>query len=264
MKFTKNILILAILFHFNLTAQIDPGGKEIALSHSSLALSDNVLSLFSNPAGIGQLNWREIGIYYSPAPFGMKELSNSFASYVEPTELGNFSVGFSSYGFSLYKESSFIINYSNIIFNYFLIGINFRYKDLRIKNYGNDSAILIDIGGIYVLSKKYRFGFAIKNISRSTIGNTEDQLPVSFSSGITYSPIPKISINMALYKEISYSSSFSAGLGINYSVFELSYGMFTHSDLGLTHLAGLLIHFGETIPRYERINNYIFGKKWKR
>lgn len=38
-------------------------------------------------------------------------------------------------------------------------------------------------------------------------------------------------------------SSFTAGIGINYTLFSLDYAVFTHPDLGLTHQAGIIISF---------------------
>ena len=65
------LLTFLICFTIGLFAQFNPGAKQISLSHSDIALANDVFALFSNPSGLSQLNWREIGIYYSPAPFGL-------------------------------------------------------------------------------------------------------------------------------------------------------------------------------------------------
>jgi hypothetical protein len=50
-------------------------------------------------AGLAQLNWREVGVYYSPVPFGLTELSNGYAAYHEPFSFGSLAVGGMTYGF---------------------------------------------------------------------------------------------------------------------------------------------------------------------
>ena len=50
-------------------AQLNPGARQISLSNSDVALSNDVFSIFNNPAGLSQLNWREIGVYYSPESY---------------------------------------------------------------------------------------------------------------------------------------------------------------------------------------------------
>lgn len=46
----------------NAFAQIDPGARQISLSHSDIALSNDVFSLFNNPSCLSQINWRDVGI----------------------------------------------------------------------------------------------------------------------------------------------------------------------------------------------------------
>src|SRR4030042_1220598 len=117
-------IILILLLHLPLCfAQVNPGARQVALSHSDIAQSNDVFSIFNNPAGLAQMNWREIGIYYSPAPFGINELANGFAAYHEPTDLGSFALGFMTYGFDLYRENKFALSYSNRLFEDFFLGI---------------------------------------------------------------------------------------------------------------------------------------------
>ena len=89
--------------------QINPGARQIALSHSDVALSNDAFSIFNNPAGLA----------HSPSPFGMKELANGFGAYTEPTTFGTLSAGFMIYGFELYKETKMALGYGNKIANYF-------------------------------------------------------------------------------------------------------------------------------------------------
>ena len=273
--------LIVLLLQFNSSAQILPGAKQISLSHSTIALSHDVFAHFSNPAGLAQLGWREFGAYYSPAPFGLTELANGYGVYLEPTEFGSISAGFMTYGFELYRENIISFSYANKI-NNLLFGITAKYNNISIRNYGNDGTISILIGGLIYISNNLRSGFAIDNITRSSIGSADNQIPTSLHFGFSYDLLEETSINASYLHEVdlnpslnfgidyqiiplinirfgfmSYPSSFSGGIGINYSLFELDYAVFNHQDLGLTHQAGLIIHFSEFSSRIRGIKEYL-------
>lgn len=278
---TKILIILLLSYSFS-SAQIHPGAKEIALSHSTVALANNVFSLFSNPSGLAQMNWREAGFYYSPSPFGLNELSNVYTAYHEPTGIGSFGVGFMTYGFELYKQNKFALSYANRLGDNIFIGISAQYHTLSINKYGNTSYLTIIIGSLIYINPDLRFGFSIDNLLRNSIGEEDSQVPIIYSTGISYDIFHNLTMNLALRKEIDIEaalsfgmdyrminylslrfgfqnqpSTFSAGIGINYLKFELDYAAFNHLDLGLTHQVGLIIHFGDDLPRSERIKSSI-------
>ena len=85
-------LCLVFLISANILSQYSPGAKQISLANSDVALSNDVFTIFSNPAGLAQLNWREVGVYYSPAPFGLSELANGYVAYHEPFEFGSITI----------------------------------------------------------------------------------------------------------------------------------------------------------------------------
>ena len=264
-------LFLLLLVSFNIcSAQVSPGARQVALSHSDVALADDVFSIFHNPAGLARLNWREVGIYYSPAPFGLKELANGYVAYNEPTSIGSFGVGVMTYGFDLYRESKVGLAYSTNITDEFYLGAVVNYQSVSIKNYGSSGTLTFDCGGLLWLQSNLRLGFAIQNITRGTYGDEKNQIPVVFSSGISYDYNNQLSLNAAFIKELDFPASlrfgieynvieyidlrlglcdnpnsFSSGIGINYSFVQLDYALFTHQDLGLTHQVGIIIQFAK-------------------
>ena len=163
MKLSYTIIIICTIT-ISAYSQYNPGAKQISLSNSDVALSNDAFSLFNNPAGLAQMNWREVGIYYSPAPFGLSELANGYAAYHEPTSIGSFAVGGMSYGFDLYRESKFILGYSYNFQNKFFAGVAINYQTVSIKNYGNDGAIFFNLGGLAYITNNFRLGFAVHNI----------------------------------------------------------------------------------------------------
>lgn len=268
MKLSDTIIIICLV-SFSAYSQYNPGAKQISLSNSDVALSNDVFSLFNNPAGLAQMNWREIGVYYSPAPFGLSELANGYAVYHEPTSIGSFAIGGMSYGFELYRESKISLGYSYNYLNSFFAGLTLNYQTISIQNYGDDGAFSLNLGLLAYISNNFRLGFSIQNINRATFGSEEDQIPMILNTGLSFDVADELTLNFAVEKDINYKPSFqfginydlieylslrvgfsnepskySAGIGINYSLFSLDYAMFTHNDLGLTHQAGIIISFG--------------------
>ncbi len=278
----KITLFILLTIQFTSSAQINPGAKQISLSHSTVAQANDAFAIFINPAGLAQQNWREIGIYYSPSPFGLSKLANGAGVYHEPTSIGSFSIAFLTYGFDLYRETSFLVSYAYNLSNNFFMGLSLNYNNLKIEGYGNDNSIGVSFGGLAYLLENLRLGFFVDNITRSTYGDEKGQIPTTFDLGFSYDLISSLTFNAAIQKEIDQDasirfgidyeiiryinlrlgamnepSSFSAGIGINYSLFEIDYAVFNHQDLGFTHQFGVIIQFGDDLPRTDRIKKYL-------
>lgn len=263
-------------------AQYKPGAKQIAISNSDVALSDDVFSVFNNPAGLAQLNWREIGVYYSPAPFGITEMANGYIAYHEPTSFGSFALGGMTYGFELFRESSVKLSYAYNFENKFFGGLSLNYHNFSIQNYGSKGVFYLDAGGLTYLSSYLRLGFLVQNINRASLADIDDQIPTILNAGISYNMLDLLSISFSVEKDVRYNPSiqfgvdyeiieylslrsgfsnqpsrYSAGIGINYSIFSLDYAFFTHQDLGLTHQAGIIVSFGKEMSRTKMIKNYL-------
>ncbi|QQS37639.1 MAG: hypothetical protein IPM56_06720 [Ignavibacteriales bacterium] len=275
----KFIFIVLLLSTADTTfAQFLPGARQISLANSDVANSNDVFALFNNPAGLAQMNWREAGVYYSPAPFGLSELANGYVAYHEPSDIGSFALGGMTYGFDLYRETKIILGYAYNFENKFFAGLSLNYQTTSIQNYGNDAAIFINAGGLVYLNEQIRLGFSFDNINRASIGNEKDQIPVILRSGLSYDITNFVTANISVEKDLKYNPSlqfgleyeiieylilrsgfsnepsrYSAGVGINYSMFSLDYAFFTHQDLGFTHQAGIIISFGREGTRTQMV-----------
>ncbi len=280
----KFLLAVLIFVSCNILAfsQLIPGAKQNSMANSGVALSDDVFALYENPAGLAQINWKEAGLFYSPAPFGLSELSNAFAAYNQPFGFGNLSAGMMTYGFKLYRENKISIAYSLKYNKRFFAGITLNYHTISIKNYGNTSSFSFDLGGLAYISNKLRWGFDIKNINRGSYSGYKDQIPTVLSTGFSFDILEDASISAAIEKDVLYNpsfsfgieyyiidnivvrtgfsnepSKFSAGIGINYSIFSFDYAIYTHQVLGLTHQFGLIINFSGNTNRRKSIERNI-------
>ncbi len=268
MKQNIKIFLFLLLFTAQSFTQVNPGARQIALSHSDVATSNDVFAIFNNPAGLGELTSYEVGLFYSPSPFGLTELSNGFGTAAYPTSIGTFSAGFMIYGFELYKETKLALAFGRKFYDNFSAGATAFYKNISIKNYGNKGFLFFNLGGIFHVSNKLDLGFNLENITRTTIGNEDNQIPVVFWSGINFKVLNDLQIFAALKKETNYNASlrfgveymileflhlrfgaanepdtYSTGVGILYNIFQFDYAVFSHTDLGLTHQFGLITRF---------------------
>jgi len=277
-----SVLFLFLFVSTSNIAQINPGARQISLANSDVALANDVFTLFNNPAGLAQLNWKEVGVYYSPAPFGLTELANGYVAYQQPFSFGSIGIGGMTYGYELYRESNIILGYSYNYDNVFFIGAAVNYQNYSIKNYGSTGVFYLNLGGLVYILDDLRWGFSTTNINRATVADQDDQIPVVFSTGFSFDILKNFSLNFSLEKDIRYDlsiafgieydiieylslrigaadnpSKFTTGIGINYSILSLDYAFFTHPDLGLTHQAGIILSFGKEGIRSEAIRKYL-------
>ncbi len=258
------IILFILLSTRNIVSQISGGANSISMANSDIAINSDVFSLFKNPAGLALNKNREIGIFYSPFPFGIKELANSNIVYLEPTSFGNFSAAINTYGFDLYKENQLRIGYSNQIVKDLYIGLSLYYHSVTIKRYGSSNQINFSIGSIFLLSDKLSLGFSLHNPLR--FNNSKIILPLIYNLGISFEPLVNSFLNFSLTKEINFPLSthfgieypiiknlhlrigtqtepnlYSGGLGISYSLFTFNYAVNSHLELGLTHQFDIII-----------------------
>lgn len=273
MKISLKIIIVLLSVSFRFTYSqfelIDIGAKPISLGGAFTSLANNSNAVYYNPAGISQIPFREVSVFYSPAPFGLKELANGSVNYVEPTKFGAFGLSAKTYGFELYKEITVTASYSNNYKKKIFYGANINYYNLKIQNYGSASTFGIDIGGLAYLTDFLRWGFAAFNLNRPKIGTQDDKLPQVYRTGLSIQPRRELNFVLDVEKDTRYTTSvkagveyslydmidlragigteptkFSGGVGLYYSIFEIDYGFYNHQDLGLTHQGTITINFG--------------------
>ncbi|PJA96676.1 MAG: hypothetical protein CO129_05305 [Ignavibacteriales bacterium CG_4_9_14_3_um_filter_34_10] len=246
-------------------SQILPSSREIGMSNSTIADSNSAFALFYNPACLSRINYREIGLYYSPSPFGLKELANVYAVYTEPLRFISAAIGIKSYGFNLYKENEITLGLSKSFEERYFAGVSFAMSNISINKYGQKNLLSAAFGNNIRVDDNLSFAAVVRNIQ---LGNYSKYLRKSLilEVGTSYR-VNSFLITAALQKEeyfdLSYAfgveislikyidlragfrnlpNSFSFGIGINYSFVKIDYSAFNNFNLGLTHQFGLLIH----------------------
>ncbi|MGE5365588.1 MAG: hypothetical protein ACM3SM_15755 [Bacteroidota bacterium] len=259
-------IIFTLILIQSSAAQFTPGARQLSLSCSDAATGTDIFSFVSNPAATSQISSPGAGVFYLPSPFGMKELAQ--ISFAASYSFAPFSAaaGFMHYGYELYTKNIISVSISAQPEEQFSAGITLNYHHLSVKNYNSTGSITVDAGILYSISEALSSGFSIRNLTRASIGKQSDQLPVILTAGISYTPQRIAEISFSLEKELesgadisagielfpvdffvircgvaSYPQSYSGGIGVLYGLLEFSYGVFSHSDLGLTHFIGIII-----------------------
>ncbi|MCX7834033.1 MAG: conjugal transfer protein TraF [Ignavibacteria bacterium] len=285
-KSKRDIFIFSFIFIFVFFIKVslsqfeftDIGARAAALNGAFTSISDNSLAVFYNPSGLGQMKFREISFFYSPAPYGISELSTTALSYAEPTKFGTFGLGVKSYGFDLYKEITGLISYGNSYRNRIYYGLSFNLYHLSIKNYNSATSFGVDIGAMAQITNFLKWGFFAKNLTGSKIGQSKERIAQVYKTGFAIQPRDDLKFIIETEKDVKYPFSFkgafeysifitntignmpgridlragvgseptnfSAGIGLFLSLFQIDYAFKKHSDLGFTHQGTITINFG--------------------
>ncbi len=271
MKYLRAIMLgVLLLFRANSSAQIKPAARQIALANATVALSNDVFAIFNNPAGLSRIKSRRVGIYYSPAPFGLKQLSNAYAVYCEPFSFGNLAFGVKRYGYNLYNETSLSFSFSKRFSSNYFLGVDLILTNLNIRRYGSYKTFYLRLGYLFNVFNNLTFGIAVENIRNASYVKEYESIPQIVRAGLSYKILKSASLNFEVSKDLERNASvkggieyllldlifirvgmrtepdtYTAGVGIKYSFIHLDYAVFTHPYLGLTHQASLIVSFNK-------------------
>lgn len=273
-KILRKILLIFILTLISggANAQFeftDLGARAVGLSGAYTSLANNSLAVFYNPSGLGQVKYRELSFFYSPAPFGLTELSTAALTYSEPFKFGTMGLGVKTYGYDLYREISVSLSYGGNYRNKIFYGANLNYFNLNIKNYNSASSFGADVGLMAYITKYLKWGFFGKNISGSTIGTSKEKIAQVYRTGFTLQPRDQLYFILEAEKDVRYPLSiragleysitdnvdmragvgnepatFSGGISLSYGLFQMDYALYNTRDLGLTHQGTITVNFG--------------------
>ncbi len=272
MKTWKLVIVISLFAIKSSVAQFentDIGARATGLNGAFTSLSNNSLAIFYNPAGLGQLRYREASIFYNPSPFGISEISTAALTYDEPLAIGTLGLGIKTYGFDLYRETSIIASYGNNFRNKLFYGINFNFYNLKIQNYNSAFTLGVDLGAMAYITSFLKWGFFAKNLSGSKIGESKQRLAQVYRTGITIQPRNDINFILDIEKDVKYPlsfrggveysvndfadlrcgvgtepTSFAGGISLSYNFFQIDYAIYRYQDLGITNQGSVTINFG--------------------
>ncbi len=247
-----------------------PGARALGLGGITTVLPASAWAAFGNPATLGTAVQPGLMLSYTPQQYGLTELRSGSASVVQPTPLGTFAASGSTFGFSLYRETTFGLSYGRSFTDEFYVGATLSYFSLSIPSYGSGASLGVSVGVYLSLTTEISWGFRIENLNAPTIGVAKEKLPQNFATGIGFQPVPEVLLAVEIVKDIRYPAEFllgveytfidlvsirgglgtepslmNGGLGIHYRFFAFDYAVTSHVDLGSTHTFSVAITLGD-------------------
>ncbi len=236
------------------------GARSVGLATSAVALSGDPWALYYNPSGLSTVHSIQAAAFFIPQQFGLRELQTMAFTAALPLAFGTMGVGFSQFGFELYKESELSVGVGCPIDLGLSLGIGVHVARISIDQYGSTQSATLDGGLMAQLDDEVSLGFSVRNLLGSKLGSSDERLPQDFSLGVKYSPIRSFLITTEIEKDIRYPAivkagveqqfldvlsvrvgvsnnpdKYSIGMALHYSLFEFGYAGYSHSELGWTH-----------------------------
>ncbi len=206
--------------------KIGAGARPTAMGNSYVAMSEDVNSVYFNPAGIANLSRAEMsvmhmqwigdsaydfGAFSYPTDHGAFALSAATLKVtdidrraVDETQNGSFESTDGSYGLSYARNATPLVSY----------GMTGRYIQQKLDTY-SAGAFAGDIGIIKRLSEKpLAFGLAIKNFGSAVkFRNESDPLPTTVDAGMVASLLKQ---NLLLTADVRWRRDNNPGYGMGF------------------------------------------------
>lgn len=192
----------------------DLGARNYALGKNYLTQSD-IISASANLSKLADLRSFSAGISTKNS-FLLPEFQESLFCVGFPLLKGFFSFKYNQYGYGLYRQSGFSLNYAISISPSFSVGISLISNLLLIAEESTKAASFYpNLGLNYQFNETLELGILFSNLSLSKVSNNSTIFwPVKADLGLSYSINPKV--KLLLNYSISISSQNAMGFGIEY------------------------------------------------
>ena len=208
--FALPVVALAAIFCFNSAAQainlqaVGPSARSVALGGSFVAVADNTDAIFENPAGLGQMDGRQVSytnvmLFYTGSGEGSP--AQHVLGIVQPLggKLG-LGLGIEYIGIENFNEIGGTVSLAYKLSNSFNLGVNAKYLSwsatLEEGDPGNSSGgnVGIDVGALWKSPfKGAQFGLLVKNLNKPNVAGGEvpgepdaGTVPMDLHLGVAY------------------------------------------------------------------------------
>ena len=223
----KKIIILSLIliqtaFLLALFDDYQPSATARGLGGAYTAVANDVNAIFYNPAGLtsttmgiklgfanlfnqefSEYKTAAIG-YQLPAKFGTVAIAARMMDVdFEDTTLMSEQIWSIAHGITLVKDV-----HSEISFGY-----TGNFYNLSFDGEDDDSAFGLDLGLLATLHGRTKFGFAVTNINKASMGNENQiDLPNKIALGISYQPYDQVTTSVELKKDFAKETEFMGGV----------------------------------------------------
>ena len=236
------------------------GTKALGMADTFVAVADNPWGVSYNAAGLAQCRSFEMSAFIVPRQFGLPELRTTAASASYGIKPGGAGILIEQFGFELYRTTTVQLGYGFFLGPTFALGATAGLQRTSIERYGATTSKTLDLGFMGWPTPNVTLGFALKNVTASTIGEHRERLPQSALFGVAYTPVEGFLITSEIEKELQFPlvvkvgieqtflsflsvrcgvsdnpEKFSAGFAVRWSGVEFGYAGYSHPELGWTH-----------------------------
>ncbi len=206
------LLLLLPLAGFAQNYAYFAGGRSAGLAHSSVAITD-IWAGHHNQAALGFLEKTTVAISYENR-FFLPDLALANAAFAYPSKLGTLGLSLSYFGFELYNESKFGLNYSRAFGKYFSLGLQVNYHSYYVsEGSGSPNSVTFEAGVLAKPVKNLNIGFHVFNPSSSFKNiETEERLPLIARLGAMYKVGDEIGITAEVKKSEGIEERYAVGL----------------------------------------------------
>lgn len=222
----KIIILCLILIQAALLLAVfddyQPSAVARGLGGAYTAVANDANAIFYNPAGLTYTNFGVKVGFANLYNQEYSELKTAAVAYKLPGKGGTVALGAKmmdvnfedvslmgeqvwsvAHGFTLLKDI-----HSEISFGY-----TGNFYNLSMDGEQDDSAFGLDLGVVALLHGRTRFGFAVTNLNKATMGNENQiDLPNSIAMGIAYTPYDQVTTSIELKKDFAKETEFMGGV----------------------------------------------------
>ena len=223
MKVKRFVVMCQCCWAVTLQAQDFPVGiRAQALGGCGAAYASDSEGQLSNPALVAAIDNVGITVFYA-RPFGLAELpltAVSAAARWRRLALGAAGVALEhelasarNYAFTLATTlgSGQIDSVGN---DWLVVGLQGELNQLEITQYGQTSAIAVNLGFTARLAETVRLGVALRNLTSAMRTATNERLPRSAVIGLAYAPYDRFLFQMEVYKQSEFALEWRGGVEI--------------------------------------------------
>ena len=189
------------------------GARSAAMGNASQT-SQDVWSLFHNPAGLAFLKNAEAGITYEKR-FSLKELStNGLAIAIPAGKTGVIGLNATYFGYKNYNEQKAGLCYAKKFSNKVAAAVKINYQSFNIgEEYGSRNILTSELGIQAMIVRNLWIGSHIYNPFQAKLANDPNEnLPSIFSLGAGYLFSEKFNLQAAAEKNSESKGLFRAGI----------------------------------------------------
>jgi len=210
--------IFLVLFIFTAFATLQAAFEEkgagsfyLGSGGSGLASADSTFIALLNPAKLARVHHPRMDFSFHNF-YELGALNQITLSGALPRT--RFPLGFavSRYGNKLYSEMDLRIALAWPVSKILAFGLSLNGYWLAIKNYGNSATMGFNLAGWYRICSNLSAAFMLENLNEPVIGSVKEKLPVRMVMALSYTPLPKIELNMDVVKENRFAFDFRFGL----------------------------------------------------